>query len=67
MGAFRRYLSYVDFDIPGLAREFNLDPGQQKNEMIKVAKRAHTITKEDIDIMFDELSELYDVPYVVIL
>jgi len=63
--AFRRHLSYVDFDIPGLAREFNLDPVQQKNEMIAIAKRVLTISKEDIDMMFDELSELYDVPYAV--
>lgn len=32
---------------------------------MEVAKRVLTISKEDIDMMFDELSELYDVPYAV--
>ena len=57
--AFRRYIRYQHFDVPGLAWEFRLDPERQKAGMISTAKRILNITEEEIGALSDELMELY--------
>ena len=59
LAAFRRHISYMDFDIPSLAREFHLDPDRQKAGMIATAKRILNTTEGEIHMMSDELMELY--------
>lgn len=59
LAAFRRYISYQYFDIPGLAREFHLDPERQKAGMIAAAKRILDITEKEIDAVSEEVMELY--------
>ena len=63
--AFRRHVSYLDFDIPGLAREFHLDPDRQKVGMIATAKSILNITEDEINAMSDELMKLYPVAIAV--
>ena len=57
LATFRNHLSYVDFDIPGLAREFNLDPARQKAVMIATAKKVLDITEDEIRAMSEELCD----------
>lgn len=59
LSAFRRRLTLDAFDIPGLARQFNLDYEKMRSGMIAVAKRALTITEDEIKAMSIELENLY--------
>ena len=65
LATFRNHLSYVDFDIPGLAREFNLDPARQKAVMIATAKKVLDITEDEIRAMSEELCDLYPAAYSI--
>ena len=65
LASFYRYLSRVDFDVPGLAREFNLDPEHQKTVMIATAKKVLDITEDEIRMMSEELCEIYPADYSV--
>ena len=65
MQEFKKHLSFIDFDIPGLAREFHISPDKQKNVMISTAKRILDITEDDIAAMTDELGLMYPVGYDV--
>jgi hypothetical protein len=56
---FKRATENVDFDIPGLASDFGLDPEEMKNGMNAAVKRTATITDEEINEMTDELMEVY--------
>ena len=57
--SFRQHISFQDFDIPGLAKEFHLDPDKQKSGMIATAKKVLNITEEEITALSDELMEMY--------
>lgn len=59
LATFRRYLSVVDFSVPGLAREFNLDCEKMREGMIAVGKRVLMITENEINEMSEELENLY--------
>ena len=63
LDAFRDHLHYVDFDIPGLAKEFNLDPERQKSVMIATARRVLSITDDEINAMSSELRKVYPIGY----
>lgn len=56
---FKRFTGKEDFNVPGLAREFRLDPEEMRNGMIAAVKRAATITDEELDELSDELMEMY--------
>ena len=56
---FSRHLSFMDFDIPGLAAEFGLDAAKQKSGMISVAKRVLNITEDELFELEDELEKMY--------
>lgn len=62
---FRRRSENEDFNIPGLAREFHLDPDDMKNGMLSVLKRVLTITDSDIREMSDELQKMYPLPIAI--
>ncbi len=57
--SFRQHISFQDFDIPGLAKEFHLDPDKQKSGMIATAKKVLNISEEEIMALSDELMEMY--------
>lgn len=63
LAAFRKHLEYIGFDIPGLAKEFNLDPERQKSVMIATARRVLSITDDEINAMSSELMEVYPIGY----
>jgi hypothetical protein len=65
LATFRNHLSYVDFDIPGLAREFNLDPARQKAVMIATAKKVLDITVDEIRAMSEELCDKWHALYML--
>ncbi len=65
LGAFRNHLQIVDFDVPRLAAEFNIDPEKQRNGMTATAKRVLDISETDIQAMSDELMKIYPVGYAV--
>lgn len=50
---------HQDFNIPGLAKEFNLDPDYMKHEMLAVLHRALSITEADIEEMSQGLDKLF--------
>lgn len=56
---FRNYTQMEDFNIPGLAREFNLDPEEMRIGMISTVKHAETITDDALNELSDELMEMY--------
>lgn len=56
---FKRFTEKEDFIVPGLAREFHLDPEEMRNSMIAAVKRAATIADEELDELSDELMEMY--------
>ena len=62
---FRYHLSFQKFDVPGLAKEFYLDPDKMRLGMIATAKKVLEITEEDITKLSDELCELYPVAIAV--
>ena len=62
---YRYHLSFQKFDVPGLAKEFYLDPEEMRLGMITTAKRVLEITEDDITELSDELSELYPVAIAV--
>jgi len=57
--SFRRHLSFMDFDVPGLAREFNLNNQQMREGMIAVGKKVLQITEENVYALSEELENLY--------
>lgn len=57
--SFSRRLSLMDFDIPGLAAEFDLDADKQKAGMISVAMRVLSITDDELFELEDELQKMY--------
>lgn len=57
--SFRRHISLVDFNVPGLAREFDLDCNKMRESMIAAAKRTLLITDDEIEEMSIELENLY--------
>ena len=59
LASFRQHISFQDFDIPGLAKEFHLDHDKQKSGMIATAKKVLNITEEEITALSDELIEMY--------
>lgn len=65
MQEFKQHLSYIDFDISELAREFYISPEKQKEVMISTAKRILDITEDEIAAMIDELGLMYPVGYDV--
>lgn len=65
MQEFKQHLSFIDFDIPELAREFHISPEKQKEVMISTAKRILDITEDEIAEMSDELDLMYPVGYDV--
>jgi len=65
LNGFRYHLSFQTFDIPGLAKEFFLDPDEMRLGMISTAKRVLEITEDDITELSDELCELYPVAIAV--
>ena len=54
-----------DFNIPGLAREFNLDPYEMQKEMIAAVKRTAAITNDELDELSDELTKMYPITIAV--
>lgn len=56
---FRNYIQMENFNIPGLAREFNLNSVEMKNGMISAVKRAKAITDDALNELTDELMEMY--------
>ena len=56
---FKWFTKKEDFNIPGLAREFHLDPEEMRSGMIAAVKRTATITDEDLAKLSDELMEMY--------
>ena len=62
--SFRDYLDHVDFDIPGLALEFNLDPKRQQSGMIETAERVLDIKEDEIEALAYELMKAYPVGYI---
>ena len=65
LASFSRRLNLVDFDIPDLAREFNLDCNKMREGMIAVAKRTLLITDEEIEEMSVELENLFPMEVAV--
>lgn len=43
---FRHYTQMENFNIPGLAREFNLNPEEMKSRIISTIKRAEAVTDD---------------------
>lgn len=62
---FKRFTETEDFNVPGLAKEFHLEPGQLKDGMISTIKRAIEITDKDLDALTDELMEMYSAAIAV--
>lgn len=62
---FRQLTEKENFDIPGLAKEFHLDPDDMKRSMINATIRAASITDEELDALTDELMEMYPVAIAV--
>lgn len=62
---FKRFTEKEDFNIPGLAREFHIAPGEMRSGMIAAVKRAATITDEELDALSDELMEMYPMAIAV--
>lgn len=62
---FKRFTETEDFNVPGLAKEFHLEPGQLKDGMISTIKRAIGITNKDLDALTDELMEMYSAAIAV--
>lgn len=56
---FKWFTEKEDFNIPGLAREFHLDPEEMRSGMIAAVKRTAAITDDDLDELSDELMEMY--------
>lgn len=56
---FKRFTEKEDFNIPGLAREFHLDPEEMRNGMMATVKRTTAITDEELDELSDELMNMY--------
>lgn len=56
---FKLFTEKEDFNIPGLAREFHLDPEEMRNGMITAVKRTAAITDDELDELSDELMEMY--------
>ena len=65
VGTFRNYLRIVNYDMPDIAKVFDLDPEMLKTGMMTIAKRALDITDTDIEEMSDELMAIYPVAYGV--
>ncbi len=63
--SFRRHISLVDFNIPGLAHEFNLDCDEMREGMIEAAKRTLLIADDEIEEMSIELENLYPMEIAV--
>jgi len=59
LATFRRYLSVVDFNVPGLAREFNLDCEKMREGMMAIGKKVLLISENEINEMSEELENLY--------
>lgn len=59
LATFQRYLSMLDFNVPGLAREFNLDCEKMREGMIAVGKRVLEISENEINELSEELENLY--------
>lgn len=62
---FKRFAEREDFNVPGLAREFNLDPEEMQSSMIEAIKRTATITDVELDALSDELMEMYPMAIAV--
>lgn len=62
---FNRFTEREDFNVPGLAREFNLDPKEMQSGMIVAIKRTATITYTELDTLSDELMEMYPMAIAV--
>lgn len=56
---FKRFTEKENFNVPGLAREFNLDPEEMRSGMIAAVKRTVAITDEELDALSDELMAMY--------
>ncbi len=56
---FKRSTENEDFNVPGLAREFNLDTEEMRKGIIATVKRAALITDKELDKLSDELMEMY--------
>lgn len=56
---FKWFTEKEDFNIPGLAREFHLDPEEMQSGMIATVKRTTAITDEELNELSDELMEMY--------
>ena len=62
---FDDHVSLQSFKFPGLAKEFHLDADELRHGMIKTAKRVETISDEDLNLLTDELSEMYPMEIAV--
>lgn len=56
---FKRFTEKEDFNVPGLAREFHLDPEEMRSGMIVAVKRIAMVTDDELDELSDELMEMY--------
>lgn len=62
---FKRFTEKEDFNIPGLACEFHLDPEEMQSGMIVAIKGTSTITDTELDTLSDELMEMYPIAIAV--
>ena len=62
---FRRFTAEEDFNVPGLAHEFHLNPDEMRTGMIKVIKRAVAITDADLEALSEELMKMYPMAVAV--
>ena len=56
---FKRFTEKEDFNIPGLVREFNLDPEEMRSGIIETIERTAAITDEELDDLSDKLMGMY--------
>lgn len=55
----KRFTEKEDFNVPGLAREFHLNPEEMRSGMIAAVKRTATIRDDELDELSDELMEMH--------
>lgn len=62
---FKRFTEKEDFNVPGLAREFFLEPEEMRSGMVAAIRRASTITDDELDDLSNELMAMYPVAIAV--
>lgn len=62
---YKHFIEKEDFNVPGLAHEFHLDPEEMRNGMIDAIKHTAAITDDNLDELSDELSEMYPMAIAV--